>query len=160
MLALVVVAGTYGLVFFADYVFQTDFRIWSFDIRVFSANKIWVALKYVPLYAVYYIFNSFAVSRMNFENWSEGKQMAVAGTFNALAPALLLVFTYLPTPVLQMTLRNAILPRGVPGNLGLRIDSDLDDSVRSHSRHRRVHRCPRVSVDGQPLAGRRSSTPC
>ncbi len=112
LLALFVVFLAYLLVFTADYLFQTDFRFWSFDIRVFSAAKIWVALKYVPLYAIYYTFNSVAVSRMTYENWSERKQMAIAGLFNAFAPALLLVLTYLPTPIFQETLWNALLPGG------------------------------------------------
>lgn len=112
LLALIVVTGTYLLVFAADYLFQTDFRFWSFDIRVFSAAKIWVALKYVPLYAIYYTFNSIAISRMNYENWSERKQMIISGLFNAFAPALMLVLTYSPTPIFQETLWNAILPSG------------------------------------------------
>jgi hypothetical protein len=34
LLAVLVVSGAYVLLFFADYVYQTDFRIWSFDLRV------------------------------------------------------------------------------------------------------------------------------
>jgi len=112
LLALLVVTGTYLLVFAADYLFQTDFRFWSFDIRVFSAAKIGVALKYIPLYAIYYTFNSIAISRMNYENWTERKQMVISGLFNAFAPALLLVLTYAPTPIFQATLWNAMLPSG------------------------------------------------
>jgi len=96
LLAVMVVIGTYGLLFLADYLFQTDFRFWTFCIRVFSAAKVGVALKYLPLFAVYYIFNSLAVSRSHFENWSERKQIGMTALFNMMAPIIILMVTYIP----------------------------------------------------------------
>ena len=109
VLALFVCGVTYGLVFAADFLNQTDFRIWSFDIRVFSANKLWVMVKYLPFFAVYYIVNALAVSRSSFEDWSERKQMLVTGLFNIIAPAMILIITYVPTIFLQKTLWVALL---------------------------------------------------
>lgn len=96
LLAVTVVSGAYVLLFFADYVFQTDFRIWSFDLRVFSASKIWVALKYLPFFLAYFIINSIMVSRNTFANWSERKQVWMAALLNMLTPALFLAISFLP----------------------------------------------------------------
>ena len=109
LLSLIVCGCTYALVFLADYINQTDFRFWTFDIRVFSANKIWVMLKYLPFFAVYYVINALAVSRSSFQHWSEGKQMVVTALFNIMAPALILLVTYVPTIFLGKTLWVAML---------------------------------------------------
>jgi hypothetical protein len=96
LLAVAVVSAAYVLLFFADYFYQTDFRIWSFDLRVFSASKIWVAVKYLPFFLVYFIVNSIMVSRNTFSNWSERKQNWMAVLFNMLTPAVFLAISFLP----------------------------------------------------------------
>ena len=96
LLAVAVVCAAFTLLFIADYFFQTDFRIWSFDLRVFSASKIWVALKYMPFYLVYFIVNSIVISRNTFTNWSERKQTWMAILVNSLTPALFLAISFLP----------------------------------------------------------------
>lgn len=96
LLAVLVLSGAYVLLFFADYFYQTDFRIWSFDLRIFSAGKIWVAIKYLPLFLVYYAVNSLMVSRNTFANWSERKQTWMAVLFNMLTPAVFLAISFLP----------------------------------------------------------------
>ncbi len=118
LLAMIVSGVTYGLVFAADFINQTDFRIWSFDIRVFTANKVWVMVKYLPFFAAYYVVNALAVSRSSFQNWSEGKQMVVTGLFNMMAPALILIITYVPTIFLGKTTWVALLGNAT-GILGL-----------------------------------------
>lgn len=96
LLAVSVVSAAYVLLFFADYIYQTDFRIWSFDLRVFSASKIWVALKYLPFFLVYFTVNTIMVSRNTFANWSERKQTWMAVLFNMLTPAVFLAISFLP----------------------------------------------------------------
>ena len=96
LLAVAVFSAAYVLLFFADYFYQTDFRIWSFDLRIFSAAKIWVAIKYLPLFLVYYVINSLMVSRNTFANWSESKQTWMAVLFNVLAPAVFVAVSFLP----------------------------------------------------------------
>ncbi len=112
LLALLVVAGCYALVFAADYINQTDFRFWTLDIRVFSFRKILVALRYLPFFAVFYIFNSWSAAKSSYNSWSEGKQMLVCALWNLLPVLLLLLLTYVPTAFLGQTLWNAILPTG------------------------------------------------
>ncbi len=104
VLALAVVAATYMLVFLADYIFQVDFRIWTFDIRVFDFSKIIVAIKYLPFFLVFYVINSVCVNRHCIEGWSERKQTLVAVAFNILAPTLFLLITYVPVIFTKTTL--------------------------------------------------------
>ena len=112
LLALAVVAATFMLVFIADYVFMTDFRIWTLDIRVFDFSKIIVALKYLPFFLVFYLINSLSCSRNSFEDWSETKQILVTIGFNILAPTVFLLATYVPVIFTKMTIFG-----GLPGML-------------------------------------------
>ena len=96
LLAVMVVSGAYVLLFCADYFYQVDFRIWSFDLRIFSASKIWVAVKYLPFFLAYFIVNSIMISRNTFANWSERKQTWMSVLFNMLTPAVFLVISFLP----------------------------------------------------------------
>ena len=93
-------------------VYQADFRIWSFDIRVFSANKIWVAIKYLPFYLAFFIVNSIMLSRNVFANWSERKQTWMAVLFNMLTPALFLALSFLPLLFNDFTFWGLILEPG------------------------------------------------
>jgi hypothetical protein len=112
LLAVLVVSGAYLLLFFADYVYQTDFRIWSFDLRVFSAAKIWVAVKYLPFFLVYFIVNSIMVSRNTFANWSECKQTWMSVLFNLLTPGLFLALSFLPLLFNEYTFWGLVLGQG------------------------------------------------
>ena len=103
LLALCVTVWTYMLLFIADALGMTDFRIWSFDIRAFPVKKIWVAVKYLPIFAGFYIVQSLSVSKSTFASWSETKQVTVCGLVNIIAPALMLIITYAPTPLFQAT---------------------------------------------------------
>ncbi len=103
VLALTVTAGAFMLVFIADYLFQTDFRIWSFDIRIFSASKIWVAIKYLPFFLVFYVINSICANRSCFSQWSERRQALTAAAFNMIAPVLFLLVSYVPVIFTKMT---------------------------------------------------------
>ncbi len=112
VLALAVVAAAFMLVFIADYVFMTDFRFWTLDIRVFDFSKIIVALKYLPLFMVFYVINGISVNRHFIEGWSEKKQLMAAIGFNILAPTLFLLVTYVPVIFTKMTIFG-----GLPGML-------------------------------------------
>ena len=112
---IIVTAATYCLLFAADLINQTDFRFWSFDIRSFPLKKIWVAVRYIPLYVGFYVVQSIAVKRSTFRKQSELKQILIAGVFNMMAPALMLIITYAPTPLLQATTWVALFSRvGIP----------------------------------------------
>ncbi len=114
IMAFTILTFTFLLVFLADYIFQTDFRIWTLVVRVFSAPKIWVAIKYLPFFLLFYIVNSICISRNDIESWSEAKKIGLSVMFNVLAPLLFVLVTYLPILFTQKTIF-----AGVPGIIGM-----------------------------------------
>ncbi len=96
LLALSLVAFVYVTVFTADYLFKTDFRIWSFAVKAFPANKIAVALKYLPFFLTFTIINSLSVNRNRFVNWKERKQIWVSILFNILGVVIIIALQYIP----------------------------------------------------------------
>jgi hypothetical protein len=114
LLAVAVVSAAYVLLFFVDYIYQVDFRIWSFDLRIFSASKIWVVVKYLPFFLVYFIVNSIMISRNAFANWTERKQTWMSVLFNILTPALFLAISFLPLLFNPYTFWGIVL---APGSL-------------------------------------------
>lgn len=54
------------ILFFANYFFHTDFRLWVLTFKAFGPDKVILALKYLPLFLFYYIINSISVNCFNF----------------------------------------------------------------------------------------------
>lgn len=96
-LALIVVVSFFGIVFIADYFFKADYRMWVFTVRTFTPNKIAIALKYVPMFLLYYIAMSVATNSFNY--FSMGKKRwintAVTAGFTGLAPAIIIAVQYI-----------------------------------------------------------------
>lgn len=65
LLGLLTVFTSYVILFFNDLVFNTDFRIWVIDMRVFTVNKLIFAVAYVPAWIVFYLVNSLLVNGGN-----------------------------------------------------------------------------------------------
>ena len=148
LLTVTVFSGAYLMVFFADYLFQTDFRIWSFDLRIFSAAKIWVAVKYLPFFLVYYVVNSLMISRVTFANWSERKQTWMAVLIQCTDPGSVHCH-FLPALVVQRIhiLGSAPQRRCAPG--GCRCSpADPDDPLPAHPGHRCLYQCQTIPPDG------------
>ena len=108
LLALLAAAGMFSTVFLSDWLFKTDFRIWSFCIRAFSPEKVWVAIKYLPLFLVYYLVNAISVNRSRFEGWSEGKQIFYNILWNILGVSLFIALQYVPLLFTGMTFLGSI----------------------------------------------------
>lgn len=88
LLALIVAGVTYSWVFFADYFFKADFRLWTLAAKTFQADKLAVAFPYFWLFLVFYVASSVATNCFNY-NEIGGKRgnviiNAVAVTFPAL----------------------------------------------------------------------------
>ncbi len=96
-LSLVVVVSTFGIVFIADYFFKVDFRAWVLTVRTFTPDKIAIALKYVPLFLLYYVASSMAVNSFNHFKLSnrEWVNTAVVAGFTALGPAVIVAIQYI-----------------------------------------------------------------
>lgn len=65
LLALVTVFTAYVILFVNDMIFNTDFRIWVIDMRVFNEQKLLYFVAYVPAFAVFYLVNSLLVNGGN-----------------------------------------------------------------------------------------------
>lgn len=89
LLALIVIAVSYGWVFFADYFFQTDFRLWTFAIKAFEADKVYRTIPYMWLFLVFYIASSVSANCFNY-NTVGGKFNNLIVTLFTTAPALVL----------------------------------------------------------------------
>lgn len=109
LMALIICVMMFSTVFVVDYIFKTDFRIWTFAVQPFSAEKIWVAIKYLPLFAVYYLVNSIAVNRNRFDGWSEGKQILFSILWNILGVVAFIALQYVPLLFTGMTFLGSLM---------------------------------------------------
>lgn len=66
VLAVTVVAAGYGLIFFGDWAFLTDARIWILTVRAFDASHFNAIWRYFIFFAVYYISMSLSVNCFNY----------------------------------------------------------------------------------------------
>jgi len=64
-LALTTVVLMYALVFLIDFLFKTDFRLWVIGVKVFSVDKIGMALFILPLFLLFFVANSIAINVFN-----------------------------------------------------------------------------------------------
>jgi hypothetical protein len=102
LLALVSVAVSYGLVFFADFFFKTDFRIWVITVRAFRANLIpFVLFPPLILFLTYYTANAVAVNSFNFITIGKKEWIntAVVAIVSGLPALILLLLQYVPFAV-------------------------------------------------------------
>lgn len=95
-LAVTVLASSFLVVFVVDYFFKVDFRFWALTVRTFTPDKIGIALRYAPLFLLYYIPMSIAVN--SFNQFSIGNKVwyntAIAAGFTGLAPVVMLIMQY------------------------------------------------------------------
>ncbi len=96
-LAILVVASAFGIVFLADYFFKVDFRAWVLTFRTFTPDKIGIALKYAPLFLLYYVANSVGVNSFNYFKIADKEWLntLVVAAFTALAPAIIVAIQYI-----------------------------------------------------------------
>ena len=97
LLALLACGLAFLILFFADYFFKTDFRLWVLTLKAFDADKVLIALRYLPLFLVYYIINSVAVNCFNY-NTIGGKKgfgnILILAVFNILGALGFLAIQY------------------------------------------------------------------
>lgn len=95
LLALTTVTAAYVILFFADLVFNVDFRIWVIDMRVFNVQKIVYALAYWPAFALFYLVNSLLVNGGNrIEGRPEWRTLLLSCVSNILGIAVIIFIQY------------------------------------------------------------------
>lgn len=95
-LALTTVVAAFAIVFALDYFFTTDFRLWVIAVKVFTPDKILLALTVLPLFLLYFVANSVAINSFNRftlrgKEWLNTLLLAL---FNSLAPIVLVIAQY------------------------------------------------------------------
>lgn len=97
VLSVLVVSCAFGIVFFANYFFLTDFRVWVLAVKAFGPEKVLFALRYFPFFLVFYIANSIAINCFNY-NEIGGKRkwlnITVLGVFNSLSGLVIIAVQY------------------------------------------------------------------
>lgn len=94
-LAVCVFIGFYSFVMFSEYFFHTDFRIWTLDIRAFTADKLFVAFQYWPFFFIFYAANSILVNSANrLEGQKEWFNLLVCGLGNCLGIIIMNLIQY------------------------------------------------------------------
>lgn len=95
-LGAVVVVAAFGIVFVLDYFFKTDFRLWVIAVKAFGADKLWIALLYVPFFLFFYTINSIAINSFNRFTFfgKEWLNTALLALTNSLALIVLAIAQY------------------------------------------------------------------
>lgn len=96
ILSLTVVFSAFMLVFIVDYFFQTDFRIWILTLGAFDADKIAIALRYLPFFLLFYIPNSIAINVFNYVEIGKHEWIntAILAIFNGLSVIVIVIVNY------------------------------------------------------------------
>lgn len=85
----------YGLLWFVDFFFKTDFRIWSFAIRTFESIRIATAIRYMSVFIIYYFINSLVINGANrVKGMPEWLNITFNAIFNVLGIALIFTIQY------------------------------------------------------------------
>lgn len=93
--ALLVTLIGYGCLFAVDAVFKTDFRIWTVAFKTFELSAVSAAVKYMPLFFVYYLVSgAAAVSNTGTEKLQGGWGYLLAALTNMGGILLWLVVQY------------------------------------------------------------------
>ena len=94
-LAVCVFVGFYGIVMFASYFFNTDFRFWLLAIKGFTPDKIFVMLQYLPFFFIFFAANSIMVnSSSRVSGQKQWFNLLLCGLANVLGLVIVIVMQY------------------------------------------------------------------
>lgn len=62
LLSALIVISVYQLLSFADFFFDSDFRIWTFAVKTFTSAQAITAMKYIPFFFIFYFVNSLCIN--------------------------------------------------------------------------------------------------
>lgn len=94
VLAVLATALAFLILFFADYFFLSDYRIWVLTLKAFEADKVILALKYLPFFLLFYIVNSISVNCFNYNTIGKKANVLVFSALNILGPVGFIVVQY------------------------------------------------------------------
>ena len=97
VLSVLVATCSFGIVFFANYFFLTDFRVWVLAVKSFGPEKVLFALRYVPFFLIFYVANSIAINCFNYNAIGGSRKwvnIAILGLFNSLSGLVIIALQY------------------------------------------------------------------
>ena len=93
---LVLVAGVLFVVALVGWIFLTDFRFYTYAIQIFNSQQFVAALRYIPLFLVYYFAAGLAIFA-NTRNIKKGWVADILAAFLLAGPVVLfLIYQYVP----------------------------------------------------------------
>lgn len=97
LLSVIVVTVCFSIVFFANYFFKADFRLWVFGIKAFQSDKVLIALRYLPFFLIFYVINSISINCFNYNAIGKKKwvNITLLALFNSLGGIVLLAMQYI-----------------------------------------------------------------
>lgn len=95
-IVLAVLATSMGflILWFSDYFFLTDYRIWVLTLKAFEADKVVLALRYLPFFLAFYVVNSIAVNCFNYNTIGKKANIIILAVFNILGAAAFIAIQY------------------------------------------------------------------
>ncbi|MBO2516960.1 MAG: hypothetical protein CW338_06770 [Clostridiales bacterium] len=94
--AIVSVAAAYGVLYLVDALFKTDFRIWVYAFKTFDCDIIPAALKYLPVFLLFYFISAVSIFvNTNKEHTGGVKGYLIAILLNAGDAILWLAVQYI-----------------------------------------------------------------
>ncbi len=94
VLAVLATGLAFLILFFADYFFVTDFRLWVLTLKAFEADKVILALRYLPFFLLFYIVNSIAVNCFNYNTIGKKFNIIILALFNILGAVAFIAIQY------------------------------------------------------------------
>jgi len=95
VLAVIVIVVSFALVFCSQYFFKTDYRIYVLAVKTFTADKVLIALRFLPLFLVFYVINSISVNCFNFNDVGKRWNIVILALFNALGAIFIVASQYI-----------------------------------------------------------------
>ncbi|MBR2592362.1 MAG: hypothetical protein IKD62_05280, partial [Oscillospiraceae bacterium] len=95
VLALLTSGLIFLILFFADYFFRTDFRLWVLTLKAFDADKVWIGLRFLPFFLCFYIINSISANCFNWNTFGGKLNTLIFGLFNAAGAIVYALIQYI-----------------------------------------------------------------
>ena len=95
VLAVLTTALAFLILFFADYFFKSDFRLWVLTLKAFDADKVIIGLRYLPLFLVFYVINSVSFNCFNYNTIGGKFNNLILSVFNSLGAMVFVAIQYI-----------------------------------------------------------------
>ncbi|SLM15598.1 Conserved membrane-spanning protein [uncultured spirochete] len=95
LLSLSVVSAAFFIVFFSDFIFKVDFRLWVIPVKAFTADKIPIIILYLPFFLIFYVLHSVSVNGFSFiKQGKEWVNVALLAFFTDLGALMYVIIQY------------------------------------------------------------------